>query len=222
VVVANAGVANHGTVAANPVSALARTIEVDLVGVVRTVSATLPHVTQGRGYYLLVSSAAAFTVLPGMACYCAAKAGVEQFGNALRLELAHKGVAVGTAHPSWVETDLVRDLRDDLPVLRRTLPRLPGPLGVSMTAATCAEAFVDGIERRRRRIYVPRTLAGMQAVRTLLTGPAAELVLRRRARALVPELEREASRLGRPFGRHSTEVSAAPADRDPAFTDALE
>jgi hypothetical protein len=62
----------------------------------------------------------------------------------------------------------------------------------------------------------------MQAVRTLLTGPAAELVLRRRARALVPELEREASRLGRPFGRHSTEVSAAPADRDPAFTDALE
>jgi NAD(P)-dependent dehydrogenase (short-subunit alcohol dehydrogenase family) len=124
VVVANAGVANNGTVAANPVSALVRTIEVDLVGVVRTVSATLPHVTRGRGYYLLVSSAAAFTVLPGMACYCAAKAGVEQFGNALRLELAHKGVAVGTAHPGWVDTDLVRDMRDDLPALRRTLPCL--------------------------------------------------------------------------------------------------
>ena len=36
VVVANAGVANNGTVAANPVAALARTIEVNLIGVVRT------------------------------------------------------------------------------------------------------------------------------------------------------------------------------------------
>jgi hypothetical protein len=222
VVVANAGVANHGTVAANPVSALARTIDVDLIGVVRTISATLPHVIRGRGYYLLVSSAAAFTVLPGMASYCAAKAGVEQFGNALRLELAHKGVAVGTAHPSWVETDLVRDLRDDLPVLRRTLSRLPGPLGVSTTAASCAEAFVDGIEHRRRRVYVPRTLAAVQAMRTLFAGPAAELVLRRRARVLVPELEREVTRLGRAFGRHSTEVPAGPAVRGAALSDARE
>ena len=157
-----------------------------------------------------------------MACYCAAKAGVEQFGNALRLELAHKGVAVGTAHPGWVETDLVRDLRDDLPVLRRTLVRLAGPLGVSTTAATCAEAFVDGIERRRRRVYVPRTLAGVQAMRTLFTGPAAEIVLRRRVRALVPELEREVALLGRPFGRHSTEAPAGTADRDPALSDARE
>ena len=59
----------------------------------RTVAATLPHVVERRGYYLLVSSAAAFTVLPGMAAYCASKAGVEQFGNALRLELAHRRTA---------------------------------------------------------------------------------------------------------------------------------
>jgi NAD(P)-dependent dehydrogenase (short-subunit alcohol dehydrogenase family) len=212
VVVANAGIANNGTVAANPVSALVRTIEVDLVGVVRTVGATLPHVTRSRGYYLLVSSAAAFTVLPGMACYCAAKAGVEQFGNALRLELAHKGVAVGTAHSSWVETDLVRDMRDDLPALRRMLRRLPWPLRGSMTSATCAEAFVDGIEHRRRRVYVPRALAGVQTLRTVFTGPAAEVVLRRSARTLVPELEREVARLGRPFGLHSTAL-ADQADR---------
>jgi NAD(P)-dependent dehydrogenase (short-subunit alcohol dehydrogenase family) len=215
VVVANAGIANNGTVAANPVAALTRTIEVDLIGVVRTVSTTLPHLTRARGYYLLVSSAAAFTALPGMACYCAAKAGVEQFGNALRLELAHKGVAVGTAHPSWVDTDLVRDMRDDLSTLRRTLRELPGPLGGTMPPSACAKAFVDGIERRRRRVYVPRTVAGVQAMRTLFTGPVAEAVLRRRARTLVPELEREVARLGRAFGRHS--VAAADwADAAPA------
>ncbi|HEY7223801.1 MAG TPA: SDR family NAD(P)-dependent oxidoreductase [Micromonosporaceae bacterium] len=66
-----------------------------------SVSATVSSVEQARGYYLLMSSAAAFGALPGMAAYAAAKAGVEQFGNVLRLELAHRGVAVGTAHGRW-------------------------------------------------------------------------------------------------------------------------
>ena len=215
VVVANAGVANNGTVAVNPVSALVRTIEVDLIGVVRTVSATLRHVTGARGYYLLVSSAAAFTVLPGMACYCAAKAGVEQFGNALRLELAHKGVAVGTAHSSWVDTDLVRDMRDDLPALRHTLRRLPWPLGAVITPAACAGRFVDGIEHRRARVYVPRALAGVQAMRTLFTGPAVGALLRRDARTAVPELEREVAHLGRSFGK-SDPFGGTTGERPPA------
>src|SRR5215212_6942828 len=94
VVVANAGVASNGTVAVTPVRALVRTIEVNLIGVVRTVSATLPHVTAARGYYLLVSSAAALAPLPGISSYAASKSGVEMFGNVLRLETAHTGVAV--------------------------------------------------------------------------------------------------------------------------------
>ena len=53
------------------------TVEVNLVGVMRTVSATLPHVLAARGHYLLVASVASFTVAPGLAAYCASKAGVE-------------------------------------------------------------------------------------------------------------------------------------------------
>src|SRR5215217_1798418 len=127
VVVANAGIASSGTVAVTPAAALARTIEVNLTGVVRTVSATLPHVTARRGYYLLVSSAAALAPFPGISTYAAAKSGVEQFGNVLRLELAHKGVAVGVAHPSWIDTDLVRDAQSDLAGFRELLGKLPGP-----------------------------------------------------------------------------------------------
>jgi hypothetical protein len=209
VVVANAGIANNGTVAINPVAALIRTIDVNLIGVVRTVSATLPHVTSRRGYYLLVSSAAAFTVLPGMAAYCAAKAGVEQFGNALRLELAHKGVGVGSAHPIWIDTDLVRDMKEDLPTFQDAMRRLPWPLNAFPSAETCAEAFVHGIERRRRRVYVPRAIAAVSALRSVVNSPLAELVVRRRARVLVPELEREVAKLDRPFGRHSSGLSRA-------------
>jgi len=208
VVVANAGIAPYGTVAVAPVEALARTVEVNLVGVMRTVSATLPHVVARRGYVLVVSSAAAFTVLPGMAAYCASKAGVEQFANALRLEVAHTGVRVGTAHPSWIETDLVRDLEADLSGFRAALARAPGPLGAVTTVEACAAALVDGIERRRRRIYVPRSLAVVQALRALVLGPAGELAVRLGGARPVAELEREVRALGRAFGRSSVEREA--------------
>lgn len=211
-VVANAGIANNGTVAVNPPDALARTIDVNLTGVVRTVSATLPHVLSRKGYVLLVSSAAAFTVLPGMAAYCASKAGVEQFGNALRLEVAHRGVRVGTAHPVWVDTDLVRDQQQDLSVFRESIRHLPWPLSSTVPVERCAALLVDGIEHRRRRVYVPRSLAAVQAVRTVFTGPIAGAVLARKARTLVPRLEDEVRALGHAFGRHS---AATPSGTDP-------
>lgn len=203
VVVANAGVANRGTIAVGDIEALVRTVDVNLLGVMRTVGATVPHVIASRGYFLLVSSAAAFAALPGMAAYCASKAGVEQFGNAIRLELAHRGVRVGTAHPSWIDTDMVRDAKDDLPAFREALRKLPWPLGSTTSVEACATAFVDGIERRRRRIYVPRVIGAIQAVRSVVTGPLADAVIGRTARHSVPQMEQEVRRLGRAFGAHS-------------------
>ncbi len=138
-----------------------------------------------------------------MAAYCASKAGVEQFGNALRLEVAHHGVTVGTAHPAWIDIDLVRDKQQDSEVFRRALDTIPGPLGSVTPVDVCARAFVDGIERRRRRVYVPRSLAVVQALRTLFVGPVADLYLRRAARAEIPGLEAEVRALGRSFGRTS-------------------
>src|SRR4051794_18871037 len=50
IVVANAGVTPIGTVATLPPDAFERTIEVNLLGVYRTVHATLPHLLARRGY----------------------------------------------------------------------------------------------------------------------------------------------------------------------------
>jgi short-subunit dehydrogenase len=209
VVVANAGVAAIGTVAVAPVDALVRVIDVNLTGVVRTVSATLPHVTAARGYIAIVSSAAAFAAMPGLAVYAATKSGVEQFANALRYEVAYKGVDVGTVHPSWIDTDLVRDARADLSTFDALLQRLPGPFGAVTSVEACAAAIVDAIERRRRRVYVPRALAPFALLRHLMARPPFDAVLRRTAAAAVPALEREAASLGRAFGAHSVEVSRA-------------
>jgi hypothetical protein len=206
VVFANAGVASHGTVAAGDVEALARTIEVNLVGVVRTVSATLPHVIARRGHVLLMSSAAALAALPGMAAYAASKAGVEQFGNALRLELARHGVTVGVAHPCWVDTDLVRDVRADIPTFDAMLRTLPGPFGTITPVGECAAALVDAIEARRRAVFVPRSLGALAAFRQLLASRVAGRVMLWRSGGLLPRLEDDVRALGRSFGAHSTEA----------------
>ena len=203
VVFANAGIASNGTVAVTPVEALVRTIEVNLIGVVRTVSATLPHVTERRGYFLLMSSASALAPLPAMAPYTASKIAVEQFGSALRLEVAHKGVDVGVAHPSWIDTDLVRDQQSELRSFNQTLAGLPGPFGKVTPLAECVEALVDGMERRRRKVYVPRSLAPFAAIRQLFTSPLAERAAMRAAARAVPRMEAEVQALGRSFGAHS-------------------
>jgi len=207
VVVANAGIAAIGTVATTPVAALARVIDVNLTGVVRTVAATLPHVTARQGYVLLMSSAASFGPLPGLAVYAATKSGVEQFGNALRYEVEHKGVAVGTVHPCWIDTDLVRDAQSDLSTFGEMLRRLPGPLGRITSLDACAAAIVDAIERRRARTYVPKSLAPFSALRQLLASPPFDLAIRREAARTVPKLEREVEALGRSFGTNSAEIT---------------
>ena len=177
----------------------------------RTLSAALPHVTQRRGYVCIISSAAAFTMMPGLSAYAASKAGVEQFANCLRLEVAHKGVKVGSVHPGWIDTDLVRDQRKDLKTFDETFERFPWPMNATTSVEDCADAIVDGMERRRRRVYVPKAIAAVQALRTLTTGPLGDLLIRREAKRLVPQMEAEIVALGRYFGSSSVALPPTPA-----------
>jgi NAD(P)-dependent dehydrogenase (short-subunit alcohol dehydrogenase family) len=203
VVVANAGIANHGTVAESPADVVARVLEVNLIGVSRTVSATVAEVEKRNGYMLLVSSLAAFTALPGMAAYCGAKAGVEHYGNALRFELAHRGIDVGTAHMGWIDTDLVRDVKADSSTFEETLRRLPGPLGALTSVGDCADAFLEGITRRKRRIFVPKSVGLVAALRPITFSRLGDLPILAQAKTMVPRLEEQFRKTGRTFGATS-------------------
>ncbi len=112
VVMANAGIATHGSLMAVDPKAFKTLIDVNVMGVFHTVRAALPSVIERRGYVLIVSSAAAYAPAAGMVPYDTSKAGVEHFANALRLELAHRGVDVGSAHMLWIDTPLVRESKD--------------------------------------------------------------------------------------------------------------
>jgi NAD(P)-dependent dehydrogenase (short-subunit alcohol dehydrogenase family) len=196
-VVANAGVASCGSVAAVDPAAFKRVLDVNLLGVFHTVRATLPAVTERRGYYLIVSSEAAFAPGAGLASYCASKAGVEQFANSLRLEMAHRGVQVGSAHMSWIDTPLVQDAKDDFPSFREMLSSLPGPLGKTLPLERCVKAFVAALEQRKRRVYVPRWVALLAWLKPVLTSPFGERESLKQVPRLLPMMDAEVERLGR-------------------------
>lgn len=167
VVVANAGV--MGPVAkfenADP-AAYDRMLEVNLLGVIRTVRATLPHVIARRGYVLLVSSAAALSPCPAISGYGAAKAGVEAFGRALRIELAPTGASAGVTYFGMMDTGLVRDGLLNNTGWEAIMAALPGPYGRTEPPEVAAEAIVSGIRTRARWVCAPRWVYALLMLRT--------------------------------------------------------
>jgi NAD(P)-dependent dehydrogenase (short-subunit alcohol dehydrogenase family) len=98
-VLANAGIASYGSAMAVDPAVFKRVLDVNVLGVFHTIRATLPSVIARQGYYLVVSSEAAFAPAPGLIAYNASKAGVEHLASALRLEVAHHGVDRHAACP---------------------------------------------------------------------------------------------------------------------------
>ena len=172
VVMANAGIGGVGTVRAMEPDAWERIIEVNLLGVYRTVRACLPHVIERRGYVLPVASIAAAVHTPGMSAYAASKAAVEALGDSLRGEVAHLGVDVGVAYYSWIDTEMVRG-GDDHPAAGFMRARLRGPAAKTYTVEEAGEATAAGIEARARRIVVPRGFRGLLVARMPLARLAA-------------------------------------------------
>ncbi len=173
VVVANAGVAPTGMVRSIDPDAFERTVEVNLLGVWRTVRACLPHVIERRGYVLTVASLAAVSHGPGMSAYSASKAGVEAFANSLRCEVHHLGVDVGVAYFAFIDTDMVRGA-DAHPVFGGMRAKLPGPLAKTYPVGDVGDAVVDGIVCRRRWVTVPSWIRAL----ILLRGPLQQLTER--------------------------------------------
>ena len=197
VVVANAGIATYGSVLHVDPTAFKTLIDVNVVGVFNTVRAALPAVIERKGYVLIVSSMYAYAPQPGGASYCVSKAGVEHLANTLRVEVAHLGVEVGSAHMAFIDTPMIRDLHSDLRSFTKALSKLPGPMGRTTSVQKCAEAFVQGIEGRKRRVNCPGWVGVLRWLRPVLSTPLGEAQARRIAPDLLAEMDAEAAALGR-------------------------
>ena len=68
----------------------------------------------------------------------------------------------------------------------------------------CAEALVENLETRGRRVFVPGSVAVVSALRQMVTGVLAEKVAMAVSKKQVPLLERDIAKLaGREFGKNS-------------------
>jgi len=168
IVVANAGVAPPVTTMAKMgPEAFERVIEIDLLGVWRTVHATLPQVIDRRGHIVVVASVYAFVNGVLASPYAIAKAGVEQLGRALRAELRIHGASASTAYFGFIDTDMVRDAFDS-EVTQQLEEAYPAWLLKRLPPADAGAAIVAGIERRAPRIILPRWWAVWSTLRGVI------------------------------------------------------
>ena len=189
VVVANAGIAAGGPLRSQDLRSWERVIEVNLLGVMYTDRAALPHLERSRGYLLNIASTAAVLRAPGMTAYCAAKAGVEAMSDCLRIESSSLGVDVGVAYFLFLDTDMVRDAEREMPMLEHAKAEMPKFISRTYPLDPAIEEIVAAIIGRRRRLSYPRWFVKALALRQLLASPLAERAAGKRAPEALREYE---------------------------------
>jgi short-subunit dehydrogenase len=128
----------------------ARQIRVNLLGAINTVEPLLPALcARGRGRVAVVASIAAYRGLPYSPGYCASKAGLRAYAEALRPRLAPRGVGVTIVCPGFFDSPMT--------------DRFNGPTPFLASGEAAARIVKRGIDRGRRRVAFPWPLVlGLQ------------------------------------------------------------
>ena len=141
-VIANAGI-SAGTAGGGEDRAQSEAVfAVNLDGVRNTVLPAIERMrARGHGQIALMSSLAAFRGFPGAPAYCASKAAVRIWGEALRGALAGQGVGVSVICPGFVRSRMTEVNDFPMPFL--------------MDAERAAAIIRRGLARNRGRIAFP-------------------------------------------------------------------
>ena len=140
-------------------------IQTNLLGIMNTVEPLLPRMTaRGWGQIAVVASVAAYRGLPDSPSYCASKAGVMAYGEALRAGLEPMGIRVSVVVPGFFVSPMsVRHMGHQMFVV----------------SEACAVArVVRGLSRRARRIVFPRRLAWLLQAGALLPAWLGDPIIR--------------------------------------------
>ena len=143
-VVANAGISGGpepGGVGED-IDVTARQIAVNLLGAVHTVAPLASAMAaRGRGQVALIASLAAYRGLPYSPGYCASKAGLRAYGEALRALAEPHGVGVTVVCPGFFASPMT--------------DRWDGPTPLLISGERAARKIKSGIDRGRRRVSFP-------------------------------------------------------------------
>ena len=189
VVIANAGVTPRKTTTREiSTEEWERVVEVNLLGVWRTIRAGIEQVIENEGQFILISSA--YATANGLlnSSYATSKAAVESLGRSLRTELAPHGASASVAHFAFVKTGMIGDIFDNprIDALRREL--VPEFMTEPIEVSQVADALIVGIEQRSAKIIEPSAWRAPFKLRGLV-GPISDLRIERNR--LVGETVRE-------------------------------
>ncbi|MET7759428.1 SDR family oxidoreductase [Streptomyces sp. NPDC005389] len=116
ILVNNAGIGAAGTVEDNPDDQWHAVLDVNLLGVVRTTRAALPHLRRSdHGAVVNICSIAATAGLPQRALYSASKGAVLSLTLAMAADHVREGIRVNCVNPGTVDTPWVARLLDAAP-----------------------------------------------------------------------------------------------------------
>ncbi|HEX6592580.1 MAG TPA: SDR family NAD(P)-dependent oxidoreductase [Moraxellaceae bacterium] len=142
VVIANAGVLGWRRAGDGNIAEDRRILETNLFGAIAVIDAAVAKFKQQKGGHVVgISSISAYRGIPGSGAYSASKAALTNYLDALRMELAGKGIAVTAVHPGFVKTDIAANMEK--------YPFAADPDAV-------AREIADGIVRRKKSLIVPR------------------------------------------------------------------
>jgi NAD(P)-dependent dehydrogenase (short-subunit alcohol dehydrogenase family) len=110
ILVNNAGIGSFAPVADQAIEEWRRTIDTNLTGVFYCCHAAIPHLRRaGGGWIINISSLAGKNSFRGGAAYCASKAGLNAFSEALMQEVRYDDIRVSYVMPGSVATDFAND-----------------------------------------------------------------------------------------------------------------
>ncbi|MFG3164678.1 SDR family NAD(P)-dependent oxidoreductase [Streptomyces sp. NPDC048232] len=145
ILVNNAGIGAQGTVADNDDAEWRHVLDVNVLGIVRTTRAALPHLrASGHAAVVNTCSVAATAGLPQRALYSASKGAVQSLTLAMAADHIREGIRVNCVNPGTADTPWIDRLLSsaDDPAAERTALNARQPTGRLVSAEEVAAAVV--------------------------------------------------------------------------------
>jgi len=148
-----AGVVHPGYVEDLPAATFERDMAIDYFGTLWSIRAVLPSMLERRsGTIVCISSFAGLIGVFGMGAYCPPKYAVRGLCETLRTELKPRGIHVASVYPTDVDTP---GFATELPQHPPEQDAMQGKVR-PISAEVVVDAILDGIARKRKRIYPGR------------------------------------------------------------------